>query len=385
MTEYTPKRIFNKYFILIWLETFALQMGQNIYNSTISVYAVSAGYSNTFAGSLAIPYMILAIFGRLAGGYISDNKSRRLAMILGCGAFAAGSFIYNIPALAIPVILFTARGIHGFGYAAGSTSYSAAVVDVIPPKDLSSGLGINWTAQGVSQFLSGIVIAALVIGSDYIPLFTSATVFTALAVLFAFLCSYEKGSEKPSSKKSISLSDLFEKQALPYALVTIVYYFGISVGTFYTMTLAAERGINGSGLFFTLVAVGMVAANLSLSKIAGHIGLLRALVPVFVIGAACMVILANAFSFGALMIAGVCYGISIGAMPLIQGAAVQGLPANKRGAGTSTVFLAMDIAMGIGPVIWGAVIDTLGLYACFYGAALFIIAAVVIAFPVFRK
>ena len=75
-----PAGLFNRFFVLLWVETLALQMGQNIFNNLISVYAVSLGYSNTFAGSLAIPYMILAVAGRLYGGYVADTRSRRTAM-----------------------------------------------------------------------------------------------------------------------------------------------------------------------------------------------------------------------------------------------------------------------------------------------------------------
>ena len=385
-----PAGLFNRFFVLLWVETLALQMGQNIFNNLISVYAVSLGYSNTFAGSLAIPYMILAVAGRLYGGYVADTRSRRTAMWVGCAAFAVGSVAYLVPALAVPVALLLFRGLHGFGYAAASTAYSAAVVDVTPRERLALGVGVNWTAQGVAQLLGGVVTVALVFGTNYSPVFLCAALFCALGTAAALLCDYEKGrapaerAPRPAASR-LRLSDLVERKALPNAAVVLVYYLGIAVGTFYTVSLAAERGIAGGGLFFTASALGMIVSNVCLVKLADRFGRLAVLLPVFTVAAVCDVCLAVTGSFSVLLLAGVLYGVAIGAMPVFQSATVEHLPPERRGAGTSTLFLAMDLSMGVGPVLWGAVIDLEGFTAAYLGAAVLTVAAAVLLVIVFRR
>lgn len=389
MQDYVPTKLFNRFFLLIWVEAFGLQMGQNIFNNLISAYTVTQGYSNTFAGSLAIPFMILAVIGRLFSGYVSDTKSRRLGMCLGCAVFAAAAALYSLPALAVPAALLLLRGLHGFGYAAANTAYSAAVVDVIPREKLALGLGINWTAQGAAQLLSGVAAVALVLGSNYQPAFSCAAGCCAVGAAAAFLCSYERDAPpkepKPRRAGRITPGDLLERKAVPNALVVLVYYLGIAIGTFYTVSLAAERGITGGGLFFTACAAGMILSNIFLVKLADRVGRLAVLLPVFGASALCCVLLAAVHSFPVFLLAGVLYGVATGAMPVFQSATVEHLPPERRGAGTSTLFLAMDLAMGFGPVLWGAWIDRAGFAAAYLAAAVLTAAAAVVLVIVFRK
>lgn len=387
MKSYVPVRLYNRFFLLIWVEAFCLQMGQNIFNNLISVYTVSQGYSNTFAGSLAIPYMILAVLGRFYSGYISDTKSRRIGMFLGCAVFAVGAGFYCFPALAMPAVLLLFRGFHGFGYAAASTAYSAAVVDVTPKEQMALGLGINWTAQGAAQLVGGVVTVILVFGNDYRPVFLCAAVFCVTGAAAALLCRYENGeaADRPKTAGRITIGDIIEKKALSNALVVLVYYLGISIGTFYTVSLAAERGIAGGGLFFTACSVGMIVSNVCLVKIADQIGRLATLLPVFGIATLCNLCLAVTHSFSMLLLAGVLYGVSVGAMPVIQSATMEHLPPERRGAGTSTLFLAMDLSMGVGPVLWGAVIDGVSFTAAYLSGAAVVAAAGAVLVTVFLR
>ncbi len=387
MQNYVPTRLCNRFFVLLWVEAFGLQMGQNIFNNLISVYAVSLGYSNTFAGSLAIPYMILAVLGRFYSGYISDTRSRRIGMFLGCAVFAVGAGFYCFPALAVPIVLLVFRGLHGFGYAAASTAYSAAVVDVTPREQLALGLGVNWTAQGTAQLVGGVVTVALVFGSDYRPAFLCAAVFCVIGTAAALLCGYEskEASDRPKAAGRLTVGDIIEKKALPNALVVLVYYLGISIGTFYTVSLAGERGIAGGGLFFTACAIGMILSNICLVKIADRVGRLATLLPVFGVAALCNLCLAVTHSFSMLLLAGVLYGISVGAMPVMQSATVEHLPPERRGAGTSTLFLAMDLSMGLGPVLWGVVIDNLSFTAAYLGGTVLVAAAGGVLVAVFSQ
>ncbi|MCD8097589.1 MAG: MFS transporter [Lachnospiraceae bacterium] len=388
--RYLPVKMMNIYFVLIWVETFALQLGQNLYNANITVYATGLGFSNMFAGCLAIPYLVGAVIARIVGGWIADHRQRREAMILGCGVFTIGSILYCIPALAsFPLTMMIARGMHGFGYACGTTAYSAAVVDVIPPKKLAIGLGVNWTAQGVAQTLSGILSVVLVVGSMYEPLFIGATVFLIISVLSAAACNYE-GGEPPvpdaaSDGRMFSASSLIEKSALPYTIVVFAYYLGIAAITFYAMSLSQSLGFTGGGLFFTVCSVGMVVSNLTLVRVSYRIGCMRTLAIVYVLAALCALNMAFCQNYYLYLFSGLLYGIATGTMPVVQSETVRRLPVNRRAAGTSTLFLAMDLSMGIGPVIWGAILDARGYRVTYLLSTLTISFSVVLLVIVFRS
>ena len=95
---YKPEKLLNRYFVFFWIVAFALQTGQNFFNSIMAVYAESYGFSKAFAGALSIPYLVGAIIGRTAGGWVSDKKGRRAGIILGTSSFLAATNVrQNMP------------------------------------------------------------------------------------------------------------------------------------------------------------------------------------------------------------------------------------------------------------------------------------------------
>ena len=388
--RYVPDRILNRYFLYAWIIAFTLQIGQNMYNSALSIYATGLGYSYTFAGSLAIPYLIMAVIGRIISGYVTDHRSRRLGMLLGCAAFLTGSLIFNIPSLAgAAFFMLFARAIHGFGYACASTAYSVAAVDVTPPGDMAIGIGLNWTAQGISQGLCGVLLMVLVSGSNYQPLFLFTTGCLAVALVFCILCRYEgshPGKRIPFQFNPRELiHQMIEPSVLPKALSLFVFYCGISIITFFALTAAQERNIPNSGLFFTVCAVGMTFSNVFLVRLEKRFTTRGVLLPVLAAAALSNLLLSRCTSLAPFLLAGLFFGLGIGAMPVFQNAAVKNLPVLRRGAGTSTLFLSMDISMGIGPVIWGAVIDAAGTKTGFTLAACVVVLSMFFVLFLFRE
>ena len=79
-------------------------------------------------------------------------------------------------------------------------------------------------------------------------------------------------------------------------------------------------------------------------------------------------------------VCGMCYGISLGTMPLLQDEVVRRVPAENRGKGTSTLFIGQDIAMGVGTFLWGWLIDVFGFFtASILSGAIIIVSAAMLA------
>lgn len=387
-TRYVPTRLANRYFIFTWIVAFALQVGQNTYNATMSVYAHSLGLSNTFAGTLFLPYLICAVVGRVLSGLVSDTVSRRLAMVIGCGAFLLGSIFFSISPLAvIPFIMMMSRGIHGFGYAFANTAYFVASADVTPPKKLAVGVGLNWTAQGIAMALNGLFIVLLLPRGNYPLLFQFASTLLVLGVLFSALCDYE-GPRPVREKKKVTVrsivNDMFEKSALPYAAAALFFCLGVSALSLFSLAAAESRSIPYGGLFYTVGAVGMTAGNIFLVRLQARYGTLRVILPTAFVMALGCVLLSVGTTIVPYLAAGMCYGIGMGMFSILQNEMVGRLPVLRRGAGTSTLFLAMDLGMGIGPTIWGAVSDAAGFGLAYALATGCILISMVLLYFIFR-
>lgn len=371
MNEYKPDRLLNRYFVYTWLVAFTLQISQSTFNVTSASYLVSRGFSNTFAGTLALFYAIFAIFGRLASAYICDFKSRRLSIVLGCGMFAVVSVLFSIPALALAPLLIIIRGAHGFGYAASTTGYYAAAIDVSPPDKISLGLALNSSGMAVAQLVCGVTATVLVFGTNYVPLYLFAAVIAALAAVFGLLCSYESKYHVVRSSRAefrIHFNDVIERKALPGAMLTFIYFISISAAMFFSVSRANAAGYQAGSLFFTVSAVSTTLANLVIAKIVDRLGRIAVMIPLCIVSSITMFLLAALPSFGLLLLAGVLYGFAMCAIPIILNCCVEGLPQNRRGAGTSTFYIAMDLSMGVGPILWGALIDGFGFSTSYFAA-----------------
>ena len=394
MHDQRTHKLINGYFILIWIYAFFLQIGQNIFNNSVSLYMDSIGLGTDFAGLLAIPYAILAIVARLIGGWLTDHRGRRVTMLLGAAIFAVSAFLFTRPVLALPVCLLLLRGLHGFAYGTGNTAASTAVVDVTPPQQSGLGLGIYWAAQGVALAIGGLLVTGLMRGTDDFSLvfFTSVAVLV-IAMALALLCNYEKkpdwaatDRDAPAGDTQRGIARFIEKRSIPYAVFFTVFFVGNACMAPYILMFAAERGIAGAGLVFTMAAVGMTLANLTCGKLA-QLTHRPALVIAVVYVCFGLAVIAMALISGTVtyVIAGFFYGASMGMAPLVQDEAVRGLPVLRRGAGTSTLYLAIDIGVGIGTAVWGKVVAASGFTAMYIAAGVVSLVAAVMAVVTFAR
>ena len=377
---YQPTSLFNRFFIFAWIIGTALHIGQNVFNSTITVYANTNEYSNTFAGSLSIGYLIGALIGRLAGGQITDKRTRRAGMLLGTLAFLCASFLFCFGASGNGAVMMILRLIHGFGYGCATTAYYVSVMDVSPKEKASVALGINFTGQSIAFVMVSVLIGVFVTGDSYTMLFIFTSAMVVIAVIFSAAENYEKGVHRGNSETRKQKGRLFEPEALPFAGIILIYYSSLALPLFYVVPLALSKGIAGGSNVFIFTGIGMLAGYLTLPKIADRYGSFAGMLPVYLCGFVGLLILNFTDRSYLFALGGVFYGSVIASIPIMQNAATEHLPANKKGAGTATLNAAIDLTMGLGPLAWGILIDQSGYTVPFLAGAIMFPAALVVHF-----
>lgn len=134
------KKLFNRYFILIWLGSLCLLLIQNTMCTVIPLFLQELGFSTSFSGLLGIPFAVFGIAARITGGRLMDGFSRRAIMIAGTLLMGIASFLFRL--FPVAVLLLLLRGAHGAGFSLGQAAFSTASVDVTPREKSSLGLGI---------------------------------------------------------------------------------------------------------------------------------------------------------------------------------------------------------------------------------------------------
>lgn len=387
----TETRLFNRYFILTLLIGLCINIGQSVTTNSVSVYIDSLDLSTSFTGFIGIPYAILAIVSRIISGYYADNRGRRFVMVIGCLIFAASSLVFGYIRSAF--ILLVVRSLQGAGYAFSFTGATAANIDVTPPGREKEGVGIFWVPLAIAIAISGEIVLLLSSDGSYSLVFLTAGIILAAGVVFALLCNYEKKnpvaggtSGADDADKYKGISKLIEPRALKAASIMLMYAIGISSITAFIMLFAATREYQNTGLFFTVAAVFMFVGNLASSALHKKLGAVATLCTSFALFAVLITATALIANEAVFLVTGAAYGYVQGiASPVLCSLVMEGLPADRRGAGSSTLYMMLDIGVGIGSFIWGIVIKLSGYTAVYCGAGLCAVAAIVLTMAFYGR
>jgi MFS family permease len=124
---------------------------------------------------------------------------------------------------------------------------------------------------------------------------------------------------------------------------------------------ATERGITSIGLFFTATAVTMIISRpiagrwtdrggTDMVLLIGHLALFTG-----------MAAIGLSHTLLGFLFAGAIVGLGFGfCIPTLQAQSVRYTPAHRRGAATSTFFVAFDLGIGLGTIFWGYVAEATG-------------------------
>ena len=138
-------------------------------------------------------------------------------------------------------------------------------------------------------------------------------------------------------------------------------------------------------MFFVFAAITMTAVRLFGGRLIDAVKPKVLLAAPVLCGIACFALLASSSEPG-FYAAGVLFGLSMGlAFPLFNTVCVKCAPTERRGAASALYGLANDMGIGLGSVLWGAVIDSVGYTVTFWGGAVVLAITYVVALAVFPR
>ncbi|MEG2213587.1 MAG: MFS transporter, partial [Clostridiales bacterium] len=201
-------------------------------------------------------------------------------------------------------------------------------------------------------------------------MFLSATVLALIALI---MLTRVKLHPLPAKKTTISaniplsarLAGLFNKDAMPAAIIAFLISIPYAGLVSFVALYAAAEGVGNGGIYFTLQAISAAALRVFSGKLSDTKG--EAL-PIYLGSAAHFIaLLAVGHNPWLFYLSGLLVGMSTGlSMPAMQTMSVRIVPLDQRGSASSTYLCSFDIASIIGGVLAGALV-TLRNYRIMFG------------------
>ncbi|MHA6523257.1 MFS transporter [Tessaracoccus sp. G1721] len=377
----------------IWTRTFVLATVVNFLVSlvffmlmvTMATYAAeSFAASDATAGLAASIFIIGAFVVRPFAGRFLDAVGRRRMLLVGLGVFTVASFLY-VPADNLGLLL-AVRMLHGAGMGASHTAISASIMTVLPPARRSEGMGY-FTLSGTVATAIGPVISLTVLRLGSITwlfglgaVLSTAALLLALGLRFPGPVRHVEVAGHAGDRAHGRMGGFMERSVLPIASMMLLLGIAFTGVLTYVSTHAAALDLTAALSGFFLVYSGVIAVSrLFVGRLHDVRGDNVIVYPALVSMAAGMVVLALASSGIALLVAGGLLGLGMGTLQSSAHViAVSVAPLHRVGLATSTLFIMMDLGVGLGPLALGPVIAQWGLPTMYLGLSALVVAAGVV-------
>lgn len=362
----------------------------------IPIYCVDIGKSTAEAGIFAGFYSVAVIATGLFAGRMVDTRGKWNMACLGLGLLCLS--IIGKAFLPIFSLFVLYQVVQGIGFSISSTAQSAMVLDTLSNNRIVRGIGYYSVIKSLSYSLGSSAAVALSerFGTDRFFLYTLFIVLVAviLNVMLEmpffkrrFPVIIEKSDTKVITAKDLpqyhGIDKFIEVKALPICLIQFIFTFSLTLTTSYLASYTKSIGLMGISIYFTTNAMTMLAVRMFFSKKIEKLGNLKTCVIGLIL--ACLstvgiLFARSAFAFALLAIPNA-IGISF-VNPTINALSTSNVPSSRRGVASSTYALALDIGSGVGGMLWGILIPSIGYRYAFLSSAILLLADLVLGYRI---
>ena len=246
------------------------------------------------------------------------------------------------------------RLLHGFSTGFRPTASTAYVADIVPVGRRAEALGMIGVSMnlGASMFPPLGSYLAINFSPDYMFYVASFIALISILMLFGLKETLVNKSPFKVSLLKIKTNEIIEPSVMPAAIVAVCVYLNFGV----LITISPDQsdflGIENRGMLFTSFTIFSVISRLLAGKTADHYGR----IPVIKIGsimtAISLLYLGVADSAFDIFAASGCLGFSLGIIsPAVFAWVIDLSVEERRGRGTATLYIALEIGIGSGALI----------------------------------
>jgi len=324
--------------------------------------------SKSYVGIILSCYTLAALLIRPFAGFILDIFKRKPIYVIAYFLFILTFIGYPLATL-VSMFLFL-RIIHGFTFGMVTTAGNSLIVDIMPASRRGEGLGYFGVSNNLAMAIGPMISLFMHDYYSYDAIFYTAIGSGLLGFLVVFTIKSDKSFVR-SLKQPIAFDRFFLLKGFYSGLCLLMLGIPYGMLTTYVAIYGKELGIHsGMGVFFSLMAVGLIGSRLFAGKLVDRGKML------FVIGYGTLICLLGFFLLAGLkkveiynpqlmivlfylvaVVLGVGYGMIF---PAYNTLFVNLAQNNRRATASSTYLTSWDVGVGVGLVMGGTLADTGG-------------------------
>ena len=364
-------KLWNSNYVKVWIGNFLIHFSFTLIVPLLPLYlSETFGANKQVIGLCLAGYTVMALLSRPFSGYIVDSFPRKVVLIVCNFLFF---LLFGGYLIAGSLALFTIfRTLHGAPFGSATVAASTVAIDVLPSERRAEGMGY----YGLSNNLATVIGPAMAIyvlqlcGGDFKVLFAISMLFSFLGLVLDATIKLPKRDFVPE-KKVISLDRFFLLKGWPEAVSMMCFSCSYGVVSTYVAIYGKEELdiISGAGVFFTLLAIGLIVSRLTgahalkenrvsrnacvgvLISIFGYLLFAAVHSPVGYYGAALIIGLGNGHMY-----------------PAFLNMFINLAPNSQRGTANSSILTAWDAGVGLGILFGGLLAEHVGYHSAFWMA-----------------
>jgi predicted MFS family arabinose efflux permease len=329
------------------------------------------GGDAALVGAIVAVFSVPSVVLRPFIGRLVDEWSQRSTFLLGTAGLALSSFLYLVPGLGAITLV---RLLHGTAWAAFNTGGTTSLARLAPPDRRAEAAGIfNLMPSVAHMVMPGIgLIVAGAVGVQ--AAFVLAGVLAATATLALATGPFPPGPLSSRTPIRASFwSSLIERRALLPMLVEALWMSVHTLFFIFPPVFAASKGIPVAdlALYYLIVGIVLIVTRLIIGRRIDRVARGIPLAAGAATGIVALAVAAFADTVVLLTVAGSIFALGSSAVPpMATAVAIDRADPERRGAAMATYTLGIQVGVGLGAAVWGAVIALWGFPAPFLLAML---------------
>jgi MFS family permease len=370
-------KLWNRNFTLLTLSNFLMCCAYYSLISTLPVYVSSVLHApHSVVGLVLSAYAIAAVLIRPFCGFGLDYFGRKAIFI---ASLLVYGLIFNAYVFTATVsVILLIRFAHGFTWGLTTTSNTTIAGDIIPAEKRGEGFGLFGVSTTAGMALGPPIGTFILQNSGYNAMFIAGSIISIISMILASWIRYPVYQPLPRNRQFKWKNLLETGTVIPSFNLMII---GLSYGGLisFIALYGKETGIQNPSGFFLVFALGIISSRFSAGKAVDRNGpriVIMLCLSLLILGYPLLALLKNAWGYySAALILGFGNGV---VWPTFQAMVNNIVPSNRRGAANSTLFIAMDLGMGLGMIIAGVISQKYGISRAFLCCSIYCTAGLVL-------